>query len=150
MPNSLEQVDEHHGAAPVVVPPESFPVVAPPNLLVTFDTERTEHIISDEQLTQLSQGGGDISLELCLAAIGVGAGFAQNLYAMAVDVTTAKVIGQWDALGALICVAAVTAALFNGMRYLSVRRDMKALVLKIKSRKLGRMPGEGGVQSRGA
>jgi len=134
-------VDNHGGpAADNGVPPQSFPIVATPDFLVTYDTERTEHIISDEQLMQLSRGGSDVSLEICLASVGIGLGFAQNLYAGYIAVQSAGRVGTWDAFGALVCVAAATAAVFSGISHRAVRGEMKRLIHKIKGRKLGRIP----------
>jgi hypothetical protein len=146
VPSGVEQIDDHSGAAPGV-PPPNFPVVTTPEVLVTFDTERTEHIISDEQLMQLSKGGSDISLELCLAALGICSGFGQNLYAVCLNISAGTAVGGWNAFGAFACVVSGTMAIIIGIAHSKVRSDMKALIAKIKGRKLGRMPTSTGAVS---
>jgi hypothetical protein len=148
VPSGVEQIDDHSGAVHETgVPPPNFPVVATPEVLVTFDTKRTEHIISDEQLMHISRGGSDISLELCLAAAGICAGFSQNLYAACLDISAGTVVGGWNAFGAFVCVVCGTMAIVYGIAYSAVRSDMKALIAKIKGRKLGRMPTSTGAAS---
>ena len=142
MPSGVDQIDDHSGGAVhgAGVPPPDFPVVGTPVILVTYDPQRTEHIISDEQLMHLSRGGSDISLELCLATAGICAGFGQNLYAAYFDISTGKAVGGWDAFGAFVCIVCGTMAIVYGIEYRAVRSDMKALIAKIRGRKLGRMP----------
>jgi hypothetical protein len=148
VPSGVEQIDDHSGAAHETgVPPPNFPVVTTPEVLVTFDTERTEHIISDEQLMQLSRGGSDISLELCLAALGICGGFSQNLYSAYLNVSAGTPVGGWNAFGTIVCVVSATMAIIYWIAHRAVRSDMKALIAKIKGRKLGRMPTSTGVVS---
>jgi hypothetical protein len=148
VPSGVEQIDDHGGAAHETgITPPNFPVVATPEVLVTFDTERTEHIISEEQLMHLSRGGSDVSLQLCLTAVGICAGFSQNLYAACLNILAGTVIVGWNAFGAFVCIVCGTTAIISGVAHSMVRSDMKALITKIKSRKLGRMPSSGRVVS---
>ena len=141
MPSGVEQIDDHSGGAHETgVPPSTFPVVATPEFLLTHDTERTEHIISDEQLRDLSRGGSDISLQLCLTAVGICGGFSQNLYAVGLNIFAGTIVGRWNAFGAFVCVVCGTTAIIYWITHKTVRRDMKELIAKIRGRKLGRMP----------
>jgi hypothetical protein len=69
-----------------------------------------------------------------------GAGFSQNLYAAYLDISAGTVVGGWNAFGAFVCVVCGTMAIVYGIAYSAVRSDMKALLAKIKGRKLGRVP----------
>lgn len=113
--------------------------VSPPTHFFTYDEERIEHIITDEQLMQLATGGQDISLQVSIGALGVAMGYFQNLVSVVGSVQDSSPIGTWQALGAGIFIVATTTFIVATLYYRRTSSDVRSLIEKIKNRKVGVM-----------
>jgi hypothetical protein len=124
--------------------------VAPATVLLTHDEERIEHIVSDDMLMRLAEGGRDISLQISLAALGVAVGLSQNLFSAISAIREASPIGQGTAVGAGICIAAGTLFVSAMLVHRRNGANVNALLDKIRNRKTGVMVERGNPYAGGA
>jgi hypothetical protein len=119
--------------------PKSGQRVTLPTLYFTHDETRIEHIISDETLMQIAQGGRDISLPISTTALGVAMGYFQNFVSVVAAMRAGLPVDNWDGAGSGIFLVAATTFLIAIFSYRRTKFDMNALIARIRNRKVGVM-----------
>jgi len=113
--------------------------VTPPVVYFTYDEERVEHIISDDKLMIIANGGKDVSLQICIGAFGVAFGYAQNLFKVVTDIKTSTPVEPWQGIGAAIFLAATAAFVLTAFYHQRTSIGVGNLIAQIRSRKVGVM-----------
>jgi hypothetical protein len=136
-------------AVGVIMSEDSISTVAPPNRYVTYDTEVTDHLISDDQLMRLVKGAKDRSYDIFLASVGVAVGLFQNIISVISSVIDGKAIDAWPALATGGFIVSATIAAVNYFSAKAVKADTDAIVTQIKNRKRGIIPDGSSTATRG-
>lgn len=113
--------------------------VLPPTHTLTHDKEARGHIISDEQLMQIAQGGRDVSLDVALGCLGIAAGFSQNLAFAISGISRGTLPSVWDVVGSGVFLIAATAAIVTFLYFLRSGRRLTTIIDEIRNRPVGLM-----------
>jgi hypothetical protein len=113
--------------------------VAPPVTYFTYDEERVEHIISDDKLLLVANGGKDISFDICVCAFGIALGYAQNFVNVVTNVKAGAPIDAWQGFGSAVFMAAAAVFVLTALHHRRSSTNISELLTQIRSRKVGVM-----------
>ncbi|NGO51629.1 hypothetical protein [Allomesorhizobium camelthorni] len=113
--------------------------IAPPVTYFTYDEERVEHIISDDKLMLVANGGKDISFDICICAFGIALGYAQNFVNVVTNVKAGIPVDPWQGFGSAIFLAAAAVFTLTALHHKRSSTNVSELLTQIKSRKVGVM-----------
>lgn len=113
--------------------------VAPPVTYFTYDEERVEHIISDDKLMLVANGGKDTSFDICICAFGIALGYAQNFVNVVTNVKAGTPVDPWQGFGSAVFLAAAAVFALTALHHRRNGTNVSELLTQIKSRKVGVM-----------